>query len=65
MKNKYLILGAIALAGACTWFLFSKNSQPGWISSQNAAKNLQKKESGLGHIRHIFHNAKDIMPEAI
>jgi hypothetical protein len=64
MKTKYVILGGLALAGAGIWYLFFKNRHLGESTNQDPVGPIQKEESGLEHIRQVFHKAKEFTPES-
>jgi hypothetical protein len=63
MKTKLLILGSLALTGAGIWYLFFKNRQFSESADRDPVGPIQKEESGLEHIRQVFHKAKEITPE--
>ena len=67
MKTKLVILGSLALTAAGIWYLFFKNIQLNESADQDQdpVGPLQKEESGLEHIREVFHKAKELTPETV
>jgi hypothetical protein len=63
MKTKFMILGGLALTGVGIWYLFFRDRQFSESGNQNPVGMIQKEESGVEHIRQVFHKAKELVPE--